>query len=846
MSNEIVINCDDLYDEVFNEDGTFREDDSCFRGGSHAAVAPGADGGFAIGPDHDDDLHDDNDIDETAGGGAPIRQKKSTQRRSNNNSNSNNGNKQPASSSSAPTSGPTVVGVFGGMPVEDFDVGGDDHNDDDDNNDPDSHLDLGDAPDYSRDGYTFVERTLNEYNAVFCNHLLNPAASEFYMEHDPMAEVDLSNILPPHVPYSKEETLREQGPDFNTAQNMSDDSDAASSVTSQQMQEDQDLEGMETDEGFLEGKRSSVVEQEKKAATAAAKAAGDDTAEPVDVAAYGPNSQEDYCPPEMDGAPPSEWPRRVCVAQRIGTVPHQQGGGAAKAASTGSQLIVDVVAATSGIGGASPDDLYWYAMRSSPASRYMMRRAGVIFSVGKDENRVQVAERLAKDPVVGKMFEGGPDGKRPGTVPLQCGYELREPVGLAIALPNNKAERELLLRHLPEARLSKLSWADFSLFLKEKRIKSMGASALTSNNNDGSGNGNSAASASLEQRKKALRATPKKLRVMQFNDANLLATYVNQLGGWDKATFVCMDVEAACMRGYEAPQPLELALYGRKQRTGENGEIEEIKYHSFVHPGYVVQQTTAAMLSLGHFSGSHGIPYRNNKTLRTDYKKMATELDHFFVDNAENFIFIYKGNTAADIDAFRFVYAAANDEWGSIPVIHAFSLSCLARALELEPELCRPALRSTTGVDMHWVQLTECVEKASLPFLADGKKEDKDGKEPIGVTALKAEFGGELPKLVPGKKCPPLPQSFIPTYCESCWFHSRPDTLERNGDVHCALWDAQLTSHRVTQMIQLSKANKAAREKFFASKKLEKERAEEVAAAAADSKGSKGSNVAKE
>jgi hypothetical protein len=243
---------------------------------------------------------------------------------------------------------------------------------------------------------------------------------------------------------------------------------------------------------------------------------------------------------------------------------------------------------------------------------------------------------------------------------------------------------------------------------------------------------------------------------------------------------------------------------------------------------------TACVLSLGHSTGSHGIPFRNSRLLRTDYKALARELNPFFVDNALKVIFIYKGNTPADIDAFRFVYAAANDGFDEMPTIHAFSLSALARALELEPELCRPSLRSVSGLDILWAKLTEHVVEASLPMSSSGggegegdgaealerekEKERAAGAEPVGITELRKAFGGEVPRLVPGKSCPPLPASFIPTYCTSCWYHQRRDVVSRIDGVHCAVFDAKLLYHRVQQMIQLSKHNKAMREKYAAAR----------------------------
>ena len=390
-----------------------------------------------------------------------------------------------------------------------------------------------------------------------------------------------------------------------------------------------------------------------------------------------------------------------------------------------------------------PETTVRYKLRASPATRYMLRRAAVLFQVPPTETRKSLLDRMQQHPVLGAMVASA----TLSAPRIQVGYQYGQTVGIAVACPATPEQRSLLMKHLPgDPVLSRLCWEDIRYFYRDAVVRNpvaadaAAASPVTPN-------------------------LPRKLRTKVHLDANLLAQYIDDLGGYDRAPFVCVDMEAACLLAGGHCLPVEIALYGDGGR---------VTYHTFVHPGFVPSTITASMLSLGMIPGSHGIPYKNCSFLRKDYAVMAAELKEFFVDRAEELIFIFKGTSENDINAIRWMFSAANADEQPIPTIHMFDIMTLARAMGLDQELVRPSLRSYAGVDVEYDRITAA---APVPGMA-----------PV--------------ELKPGQRCPPLPQDRLPGYHQPCPYHARIAAASGHmRDAHCALTDAQLLFHRVEQLL---------------------------------------------
>ncbi|ORC85619.1 uncharacterized protein TM35_000342310 [Trypanosoma theileri] len=166
----------------------------------------------------------------------------------------------------------------------------------------------------------------------------------------------------------------------------------------------------------------------------------------------------------------------------------------------------------------------------------------------------------------------------------------------------------------------------------------------------------------------------------RMHDVQLLANYIESMGGLDKVIFIALDVEAAVVLRGAVPLPLEIALVPLK--ISEKWK----PFHAFIHPGEVKDVVTACRLSCGIEKGNHCIPFRNAVFLRNDYTALAREIEWYL--KAENVVFVNKGS-CMDLNAIRWIFGAARLAEGSdirIPdkeEIHCFDIEAVKKVLHL-------------------------------------------------------------------------------------------------------------------------------------------------------------------
>lgn len=211
--------------------------------------------------------------------------------------------------------------------------------------------------------------------------------------------------------------------------------------------------------------------------------------------------------------------------------------------------------------------------------------------------------------------------------------------------------------------------------------------------------------------------------VAAMDDTEKFLAVLKDAGGWEKAVFVAVDVEAAavCADGVTLPVEVAFIPFSLEALPSEaEPPLERTAYHSFVQPGALPEdcEETAKYTSIS----VHGIPYEGG-FLSTDYRQIREDIDCYV--KCPSCILVSKGSpqhaTPADLQALRYLYAAAicvDDDDTPIPSLddfRMFNYATILRALGQEEEVKNQSWKPSDDE----TKKSHCWYHRDLPALVD-------------------------------------------------------------------------------------------------------------------------------